>query len=409
MLTVLTIFGTRPEAIKMAPVIRQLQRHDDKIKSLVCSTGQHGHMLQQVCDLFDIKPDINLSVMQPNQTLAGLTVRLFDALDPLMESVKPDWVLVQGDTTTVMVASLVAYYHRVAVGHVEAGLRTGDRYSPFPEELNRLTADAIAEIMFAPTDISKQALLAEGHPEERIVVTGNTVIDALYMASGMPYDWSAGPLAGIPSDKRLVLITAHRRESFGEPFRELCTAIRELAEHFAGDGVHFVYPVHLNPNVQEPVHNILGSAKNITLLEPLDYLSLVHLMKRSALVVTDSGGIQEEAPALGVPVLVTRETTERPEGINAGSVKLVGTSRERIVREGMKILTDELAHDSMVKKESLYGDGQASRRIVETLLSTRVGEPRTPRIGLAPAMAMGQYISDADQPVEPYTHDIATS
>jgi len=409
MLTVLTIFGTRPEAIKMAPVIRELERHDDEIRSLVCSTGQHGEMLKQVCDLFDIKPDIKLDLMRPNQSLAGLTVRLCDALDPLMELIKPDWVLVQGDTTTVLAASMVAYYRQIAVGHVEAGLRTGDRYSPFPEEFNRVSADAIAELMFAPTELSRQTLLNEGHCDEQIVVTGNTVIDALRMAADMPYEWDAGPLADVPTNKRLVLVTAHRRESFGAPFRRLCTAVRDLAGHFAGDGVHFVYPVHLNPNVQKPVHEILDQAENITLLKPLDYLSLVHLMKRSSLVLTDSGGIQEEAPALGVPVLVTRDTTERPEGINAGTVRLVGTSPSRIISEAKALLADSAAHEAMAQRRNIYGDGFASQRIVKSLLTTPINEKRVARINRAPGMALGTYISEANQPTARRARTVAPS
>ena len=315
MLTVLSIMGTRPEAIKMAPVIPELQCHANEVHSVVCSTGQHRQLLDQVCGLFGIVPDIELGVMQPNQSLSALTARLLEGLDATIQQVKPGWVLAQGDTTTVLAASLVAYYHRIKFGHVEAGLRTGDRYHPFPEEVNRRASDAIAELMFAPTKLSGQNLLREGHPDSRIVVTGNTVIDALHIVAAMPYQWSKGPLSDIPMNKRLVLVTADRRENFGVPLRGLCTAIHHLAEHYATDGVHFVYPVHPNPKVRAPVAELRGSSRNISLLEPLDYLSLVHLMKRCALIVTDSGGIQEEAPGLGVPVLVTRERTERPEGI----------------------------------------------------------------------------------------------
>ncbi len=374
MITVLSVLGTRPEAIKMAPVIRELQRHDGRVRSVVCSTGQHRQMLDQVLDLFGIRPDMDLGLMQPNQGLAALTARLLDALDPVIQEVQPDWILAQGDTTTVLAASLAAYYRRVPFGHVEAGLRTGDRYQPFPEEVNRRAADAIAEVLFAPTEHSRQNLLREGHPEARIVVTGNTGIDALHMAAGMPYDWSAGPLANIPVDKRLVLITAHRREHFGEPLRELILAVRELAGHFAGDGVHFVYPVHLNPNVQQPVRELLAAVGNITLLEPLDYLSLVHLMKRSTLVLTDSGGIQEEAPGLGIPVLVMREKTERPEGVDAGVVKLVGTSRSRICQEALHLLTNAAAHKAMAKGTNPYGDGKAAQRIIAALLQSPAAE-----------------------------------
>jgi UDP-N-acetylglucosamine 2-epimerase (non-hydrolysing) len=371
MLTVLSIIGTRPEAIKMAPVIRRLQGHPGEVLPVVCSTGQHRDLLGQVYSLFGIVPDVELNVMQPNQSLSTLTARLLQGLDATIQQVHPDWVLAQGDTTTVLAASLAAYYQGVPFGHVEAGLRTGDRYHPFPEEVNRRAADAVAELMFAPTELSRQNLLREGHPDARIVVTGNTVIDALQMVAAMPYQWSSGPLAGIPADKRLVLVTAHRRESFGEPLRELCTAIQQLAEHYAGEGVHFVYPVHPNPNVREPVAEILGSSGNISLLAPLDYLSLVHLMKRCCLVVTDSGGIQEEAPGLGIPVLVTREKTERPEGVAAGIVKLVGTGGQRIRAEAMAILDDPAAHAAMARGANLYGDGNAAQRIVSALLKSK--------------------------------------
>lgn len=368
MLRILSIFGTRPEAIKMAPVIRELENHSNQIQSVVCSTGQHQQMLDHICELFGIVPDINLNVMQPNQTLTGLTARLCDALDTVMYKVKPDWVLVQGDTTTVLAASLVAYYHHVLLGHVEAGLRTGDINSPFPEEANRRMSDTVAELMFAPTELAKQALLREGHSEARIVVTGNTVIDAMYRISALPYEWATGPLASVPKDKRLILITAHRRESFGKPFRELCMAIRDLDKHYMSDGVHLIYPVHLNPNVRQPVHEILGSLENVTLLEPLDYLSLVQLMKRSILVLTDSGGIQEEAPGLGIPVLVMRDKTERPEAVHAGTAKLVGTSRAKIVKEVVTILANTASYDAMAKSVNLYGDGNAAKRIVAALL-----------------------------------------
>jgi UDP-N-acetylglucosamine 2-epimerase (non-hydrolysing) len=367
MLTVLSIVGTRPEAIKMAPVIREL-RCREEARCVVCSTGQHRELLDQVWSLFGIVPDIELGVMQPDQSLSALTARLLTALDAAIEQVKPDWVLAQGDTTTVLAAALAAFYHRVKFGHVEAGLRTGNRYHPFPEEVNRKAADAMAELMFAPTQLSRQNLLGEGYPDARIVVTGNTVIDALHFVAAMPYQWSSGPLADIPEHKRLVLVTAHRRESFGKPLEELCTAIRLLAEHYAPDGVHFVYPVHPNPNVRAPVAKVLGASSNVSLLDPLDYLSLVQLMKRCSLVVTDSGGIQEEAPGLGIPVLVTRETTERPEGLAAGVVKLVGTCCERIRAEAMTILDDAGAHAAMARGANPYGDGKAAGRIVSAVV-----------------------------------------
>jgi UDP-N-acetylglucosamine 2-epimerase len=368
MLTVLSVIGTRPEAIKMAPVVKELARHPDRIRSLVCSTGQHRQMLDQVLDLFRIEPDFDLNLMQTDQTLSQLTAALFSALDAVVEQSRPDWVLAQGDTSTVLVAGLVAYYHRVRFGHVEAGLRTGDRYRPFPEEMNRVVSDRLADYLFAPTQRSRQTLLREGHPENRILVTGNTVIDALLEVASYPYDWSSGPLGFLCPGKRLVLITAHRRESFGEPFREICSAIRELAEAFEADHLHFVYPVHLNPNVQRPVRELLSGLANVSLVEPLDYPSLVQLMKRSTLILTDSGGIQEEAPGLQVPVLVMRDTTERPEGVEAGVVRLVGTSRRRIVGEASRLLRDPAALAAMTKSVNPYGDGHAAERIVAALL-----------------------------------------
>jgi len=368
MITVLNILGTRPEAIKMAPVIKELQKHPDQVRCVVCATGQHRQMLDQVLELFAIRPDFDLDVMQPNQSLARLTAVLLTALDDVVQEVQPDWILAQGDTTTVAVASLVAFYRNIRFGHVEAGLRTHNRRHPFPEEINRRIADLVADLYFAPTPRSRDVLLKEGVAENAICVTGNTVIDALLDVAARDYDWDAGPLAGLPRDKRFVLITAHRRESFGQPFRDLCQAIRELAVDFADGGVHFVYPVHLNPNVRQPVGELLSGLANVSLIEPLDYLSLVHLMKRSALILTDSGGIQEEAPSLGVPVLVMRETTERPEGVEAGVVKLVGTARERIVSEAQVLLRDPAAHAAMATRANPYGDGTAAARIVTALL-----------------------------------------
>ena len=330
MLKVLSIFGTRPEAIKMAPVVKELEKHPDEIISRVCVTAQHREMLDQVLDLFGIVPDYDLDLMRPGQTLSGLTARVFTALDPVIAQEQPDWVLVQGDTTTVMAASLVAFYHQVKVGHVEAGLRTFDKWQPFPEEVNRKVAGVVADLHFAATETSKANLLREGVDPGIIHVTGNPVIDALHMVADMPYDVMSGPLANIPWEKRVILVTAHRRENFGPPLENICAALREIAEGYMDD-VQIVYPVHLNPKVQEPVYRLLGDVPNITLLPPLDYLPMVQLMKRAYLVLTDSGGIQEEAPGLGKPVLVLRETTERPEAVDAGTVKIVGTDRADIV------------------------------------------------------------------------------
>lgn len=368
MLTVLSVLGTRPEAIKMAPVIKELSKCSDRVRSVICSVGQHREMLDQVLSLFQIKPDYDLNLMQPDQSLSQLTASLFTGLDTVVGEVKPDWILAQGDTTTVFVAAMVAFYHGVAFGHVEAGLRTGDKRRPFPEEINRRVADMVSDVYFAPTERARQALLREGCQEHDVYVTGNTVIDALNDVASREYDWRSGPLAGLPPDRRLVLITAHRRESFGDPFRELCMAIRELALTFASDGVHFVYPVHLNPNVRQPVNDILSGLSNVSLIEPLDYLSLVHLMKRSTLILTDSGGIQEEAPGLRVPVLVMRDTTERPEGVETGVVRLVGTHRSRIVSEAEKLLRDPAARAELASGANPYGDGKAAERIVSILL-----------------------------------------
>ena len=337
MIKVLSIFGTRPEAVKMAPVVTELKKHPSKSISKVCVTAQHREMLDQVLDLFEIQPDYDLNLMQPNQSLEQLTAQILLELTPVLKKEKPDWLLVQGDTTTVMAASIAAFYQGVKVGHVEAGLRTGDKRQPFPEEINRRIAGIVADLHFAPTDWARDNLLREGVPVEQIVKTGNTVIDALLAVADKPYDPKIGPLASIPWNKRIILVTAHRRENFGEPLENICLALIGIAEKYQRD-VHIVYPVHLNPNVQEPVYRLLSNVENITLLPPLDYLPLVHLMKSCYLVITDSGGIQEEAPGLGKPVLVLRQKTERPEGVNAGIVKLVGTDRNLILEQTVRLL-----------------------------------------------------------------------
>jgi UDP-N-acetylglucosamine 2-epimerase (non-hydrolysing) len=374
-LRVLSIFGTRPEAVKMAPVVQRLS-HTPGVESLVCVTAQHREMLDQVLNLFEIQPDVDLDLMQPNQTLAGITAAIFTGLDPVLADVKPDWILVQGDTTTVMATALLAYYHRIKVGHVEAGLRTGDKWQPFPEEINRRVAGVIADLHFAPTEWSRQNLLREGIPDKNIVVTGNPVIDALQIVANRPPTAEvtlllreAGLLErGEAGSPRLILVTAHRRENFGTPLEQICQALIDLAELY-GDGVRIVYPVHLNPNVQEPAYRLLKGIPNISLLPPLDYLPLVHFLKRATLVLTDSGGIQEEAPGLGVPVLVLRAVTERPEGVEAGTVRLVGTEREKIVAEARWLLDDPVAHAAMARAVNPYGDGHAAERIVEALLA----------------------------------------
>jgi len=360
---VLSIFGTRPEAIKMAPVVKELERYPDSIVSRVCVTAQHREMLDQVLGLFDITPDYDLDLMLPNQTLSALTARVFSELDSVIETERPDWVLVQGDTTTVMAASLVAFYHRVKVGHVEAGLRTHDKWQPFPEEINRRVAGVVADLHFAPTETAKANLLREGVNAAAIHVTGNPVIDALKIVAGMAYDVQTGPLAGIPWNKRIILVTAHRRENFGQPLENICAALREIAMQYA-DEVQIVYPVHLNPHVQGPVYRLLGNVPNITLLPPLDYLPMVQLMKRCTLVLTDSGGIQEEAPGLGKPVLVLRETTERPEAVAAGTVRLIGTDTVAIVDKTQQLLENAAEYEEMACAVNPFGDGRAAERIV---------------------------------------------
>lgn len=372
-LRVLSVFGTRPEAVKMAPVVRALSSHP-RIESLVCVTAQHRQMLDQVLHLFQINPDVDLDLMRPDQSLAELTAAVFTHLDPVLKRLQPDWVLVQGDTTTVMAAALLAYYHRIRVGHVEAGLRTGDKWQPFPEEINRRVAGVVTDLHFAPTEWSRQNLLREGVPAEQIVVTGNPVIDALYSVANLPPDEQTVQLlrrAGIPvqgsSRRRLVLITAHRRENFGAPLEAICAALRTLAETY-GEDLQLIYPVHLNPNVQEPVYRLLGKVPNIILTPPLDYLPMVHMMKRAALVLTDSGGLQEEVPGFGVPVLVMREVTERPEGVQAGTVRLVGTDTQRIVSQARLLLDDPAEYARMASAVNPYGDGKAATRILQAIL-----------------------------------------
>ena len=357
---VLCVVGTRPEAIKMAPVILGLKKAE-WADVRVLATAQHRQMLDQVMSFFGITPDIDLNIMRPNQALTTLTARLLLELDNVLLSEKPDVVLVQGDTTTVMTVAMACFYHRIPIGHVEAGLRTWDIQNPFPEEANRVIAGKLATWHFAPTDGSRQNLLKDGVPEEKIVVTGNTVIDALFMAAQRDLS------IGVPLDetKRMVLVTSHRRENFGEPFRNICRALRKLAEDNAN--VQFLYPVHPNPNVKDVAHEFLSPLKNFVLCDPLDYAPFVAAMKAAYLIVTDSGGVQEEAPALGKPVVVLRDETERPEAVIEGVVKLVGPNYERIVEEVQRLLDDEAAYANMARGVSPYGDGKATDRIVETL------------------------------------------
>jgi len=369
---VLSIFGTRPEAVKMAPVIRELEKHTDRIRSKVCVTAQHRQMLDQVLDLFEINPDYDLNLMKADQSPTQVAARVLGELESILKFEKPDWVLVQGDTTTVMAASIVTFYSRVKLGHVEAGLRTFDKWQPFPEEINRKIAGVCADLHFTPTMEACRNLLKEGIPSENIVTTGNTVIDALHWVADQPFDLQTLNFDLI-AHKRLILVTAHRRENFGQPIRDICLALKQLARRYEKD-VQIVYPVHLNPNIQEPVYDLLGDTPNIHLLAPLDYLPLVHLMKRATLVLTDSGGIQEEAPGLGVPVLVLRDVTERPEAVAAGTVKLVGTDFARIIDETVNLLDNPDQFACMAQAVNPYGDGKASRRIVDILLGESIIE-----------------------------------
>jgi UDP-N-acetylglucosamine 2-epimerase (non-hydrolysing) len=412
---ILCVFGTRPEAIKLAPVIRELRKHaaarhvrlgvrEPTARSVgappiavkVCVTAQHRQMLDQVLGLFDIEPDYDLNVMHDNQTPTQVAAAVLGRLEPILADERPGWVVVQGDTTTVAAASLAAFYSRVKVGHVEAGLRTHDKWQPFPEEINRRVASVIADWHFAPTERSRQNLLREGVPSRRVLVTGNPVIDALQWVAALPstheasdllqrvgIDARAGAWHTTPNMGRhalkahawpaLLLVTAHRRENFGAPLEQICAALRAIAGSYDGS-VRIIYPVHPNPNVWEPVHRMLGNVPHITLTPPLEYLPLIHLMKHAALVLTDSGGLQEEAPSLAKPVLVLRAVTERPEGVEAGAVRVVGVEQESIVTETVRLLEDRGAYDAMAMAVNPYGDGKASERIAQALLGTETGD-----------------------------------
>ena len=377
---ILLVFGTRPEAIKMAPLVKEVQKYPETFKTIVCVTGQHREMLDQVLRIFDIQPDYDLNIMKQGQDLYDVTARVLTGMREVLKETQPDIVLVHGDTTTSTAAALAAFYQQIPVGHVEAGLRTHNIYSPWPEEMNRQITGRIATYHFAPTSLSKDNLLQEGVSEERIIVTGNTVIDALYMvvekikndgilscelekvlkASG--YD-----IGRLSDGRKLVLITGHRRENFGDGFISMCKAIKSLSEKYPE--VDFVYPMHLNPNVRKPIYEVFGESQraNLFFIEPLEYLSFVYLMEKSAIVLTDSGGIQEEAPGLGKPVLVMRDTTERPEALEAGTVKLVGTDYDKIVNEVSGLLDNQEYYEKMSKAVNPYGDGKACSRIVKAL------------------------------------------
>ena len=380
MKNMMLVFGTRPEAIKMAPLVKEFQKYPEKFKTIVCVTGQHREMLDQVLRIFDIQPDYDLNIMKQGQDLYDVTARVLTGMRDVLKETRPDIVLVHGDTTTSTAAALAAFYQQIPVGHVEAGLRTHNIYSPWPEEMNRQITGRITTYHFAPTSLSKDNLLQEGISGEQIIVTGNTVIDALYMvvekikndgilscelekvlkASG--YD-----ISRLSDGKKLVLITGHRRENFGDGFISMCKAIKSLSEKYPE--VDFVYPMHLNPNVRKPIHEVFGKSQraNLFFIEPLEYLSFVYLMEKAAIVLTDSGGIQEEAPGLGKPVLVMRDTTERPEALAAGTVKLVGTNYDKIVNEVSGLLDSQEYYEKMSKAVNPYGDGKACSRIVKAL------------------------------------------
>ncbi|WP_154172882.1 non-hydrolyzing UDP-N-acetylglucosamine 2-epimerase [Vibrio metoecus] len=367
---VLTVFGTRPEAIKMAPLVHALAI-DERFEAKCCVTAQHREMLDQVLELFEIMPDYDLNLMKAGQTLNEVTTRILLGLKPVLEDFKPDVVLVHGDTATTFAASLAAYYEQIAIGHVEAGLRTGNIYSPWPEEANRKLTGALTKYHFAPTETSKLNLLQENYLEQNIFVTGNTVIDALLMVKEkieQNADLKAALAAQFPyldENKKLILVTGHRRESFGDGFERICEALAQIAQ--LHPEVQILYPMHLNPNVREPVNRILGSVKNALLIEPQQYLPFIYLMDRAHIILTDSGGIQEEAPSLGKPVLVMRDTTERPEAVAAGTVKLVGTDVEKIVFNISTLLTDSEAYQAMSYAHNPYGDGKACQRILDSL------------------------------------------
>ncbi len=361
---ILLIFGTRPEAIKMAPLVKALKGRRE-IETAVCVTAQHREMLDQILTWFHITPDYDLNLMRPDQTLPGLTAGALESITATLETAKPDIVLVQGDTTTAMASAMAAFYQRIAVGHVEAGLRTRDLYNPFPEEVNRHLISVMATYNFAPTETAQRALLQEGVDARAIYLTGNTVIDALQWTVAQPYSLDLS----IPLDQpgeRLILITGHRRESFGPAFESICVALREIARR--NPETRLIYPVHLNPNVQEPVYRILDGLERIHLVEPMPYPAFAHLMARAWFIISDSGGVQEEAPALGKPVLVMRQTTERPEAIEAGTAKLVGTDTETILREAERLLHDQDAYDAMTHAHSPFGDGHAAEKIAEILV-----------------------------------------
>lgn len=367
-LNILLVFGTRPEVIKMAPVVKEFRKYPKQFNCKVCVTGQHRQMIDPLLKLFNIQVDYDLNIMQENQGLEHITTRVLHEIGKIIDQDKTDWVVVQGDTTTAMAAGLAAFYRKVKIAHVEAGLRTNDKMHPFPEEVNRRVIDAMGDLYFAHTPEARNNLLKEGVESKKILVTGNTVIDALLESARKKFSFTGTALSGIEKEKRkIILMTAHRRENIGEPIIQICRAVRELATRHSKD-VLFIYPVHLNPNILGPVHALLSGVNNVILTEPLEYLPLVHLMKKSYIVLTDSGGLQEEAPTFGKPVLVLRETTERPEGVKAGCVEVIGTDTKRIIKKVTELLKDKKKYRLMARAKNPYGDGTASRKIVRRLI-----------------------------------------
>ena len=363
MIKVMSIFGTRPEAIKMAPLVKELERRKE-IESIVCVTAQHREMLDQVLNTFDIKPDYDLNIMKQGQSLADVTTRALVGLEEVIKEVKPDIVLVHGDTTTTFAGALAAFYNQVAIGHVEAGLRTYDKYSPYPEEMNRQMVDRLSDMYFAPTEISKNNLLKENIDESKIYITGNTAIDA--MSTTVDENYTHPELDWINAGERMILLTAHRRENLGEPMRHIFRAIKRVVDEFSD--VKVIYPIHMNPKVREVANEVFGDADRVKLIEPLEVFDFHNFQNKSYIILTDSGGIQEEAPSLGKPVLVLRDTTERPEGIKAGTLKLVGTDEDVIYEETKKLLLDKKEYEKMSKASNPYGDGHASERIVDAII-----------------------------------------
>lgn len=365
MIKVMSIFGTRPEAIKMAPLVKELEKREE-IESIVCVTAQHREMLDQVLETFDIKPDYDLNIMKSGQTLADITSRVLTGLEDVIKEIKPDIILVHGDTTTTFAAALAAFYNNVAIGHVEAGLRTWNKYSPFPEEMNRQMVDRMSDMYFAPTNVSKKNLLDEGINEDKIYVTGNTAIDA--MATTVKSDYNHPELDWLKEGERLILLTAHRRENLGEPMRNIFKGIRRIVDEFSD--VKVIYPIHMNPKVREVANDVFKDCERVKLIEPLEVFDFHNFQNKSYLILSDSGGIQEEAPSLGKPVLVLRDTTERPEGIEAGTLKLVGTSEDVIYNETKKLLTDKKEYEKMSIASNPYGDGYASKKIVDAIIKS---------------------------------------